>query len=105
MAQTQDEVERKYSVSHDVTLPALTKVDGIADVGPVRQSSLAATYFDTAELALLQHGVTLRRKRAAPTRDGTSKSHRGPTRDPRPISRWGVPSTPSPSGCAPLWST
>ena len=62
MARTQEEVERKYTVGHDVVLPALTNVDGIADVRSVRESNLAATYFDTAELALLQHRVTLRRR-------------------------------------------
>ena len=62
MARTQEEVERKYTVGHDAVLPDLTGVDGVADVRPVRESDLAATYFDTAELDLLQHRVTLRRR-------------------------------------------
>ncbi len=63
MAETRhEEVERKYTVRPDVVLPDLTGVDGVADVHPVREADLAATYFDTAELALLQHRVTLRRR-------------------------------------------
>jgi inorganic triphosphatase YgiF len=57
-----EEVERKYSVDHDAALPDLTAVDGVAGIRPAREAELSATYFDTAELALLQHGVTLRRR-------------------------------------------
>ena len=63
MAETRhEEVERKYTVHHDAALPDLTGVDGVAAVGPAREADLAATYFDTADLALLQHRVTLRRR-------------------------------------------
>ena len=63
MAETRhEEVERKYTVHHDAALPDLTVVDGVAGVGPAREADLAATYFDTADLALLQHRVTLRRR-------------------------------------------
>lgn len=63
MAQTRhEEVERKYTVAPDAALPTLTGVDGVAGVGPGREFDLAATYFDTAELTLLHHRVTLRRR-------------------------------------------
>jgi CHAD domain-containing protein len=57
-----EEVERKYSVGHDAALPALTEVAGVTDAGPVRRFDLAATYFDTHELDLMRHRVTLRRR-------------------------------------------
>ena len=63
MAQTRhEEVERKYTVGPDAVLPDLTGVDGVAGIRPVRELDLAATYFDTADLDLLQHRVTLRRR-------------------------------------------
>jgi CHAD domain-containing protein len=63
MAETRhEEVERKYTVGFGASLPDLTGVDGVADVLGVRQADLAATYFDTAELTLLRHRVTLRRR-------------------------------------------
>ncbi|HSF98263.1 MAG TPA: CYTH and CHAD domain-containing protein, partial [Ornithinibacter sp.] len=63
MAETRhEEVERKYGVGPDTALPALTRVEGIAGADPAREIHLAATYFDTTELDLLKHGVTLRRR-------------------------------------------
>jgi CHAD domain-containing protein len=57
-----EEVERKYTVDPNTALPALTRVAGIAGTHPARDLDLVATYFDTEQLALLDHGVTLRRR-------------------------------------------
>jgi len=63
MAETRhEEVERKYTVSRDTAVPSLTRLAGIAGTCPARDLDLVATYFDTEELALLEHGVTLRRR-------------------------------------------
>ena len=63
MAQTRhEEVERTYTVGPEAALPDLSGVPGVAAVGPARELELAATYFDTEDLALLKHRVTLRRR-------------------------------------------
>ena len=57
-----EEVERKYTVSRDAALPDLAGVDGVTAVRPLRETDLDATYFDTAELSLLERRFTLRRR-------------------------------------------
>jgi CHAD domain-containing protein len=54
------EVERKFDSDADTALPDLTDLG--ADVGEGTPSDLDATYFDTTDLRLARHGVTLRRR-------------------------------------------
>jgi CHAD domain-containing protein len=54
------EVERKYEVPVDFTLPDLTGVAGVADLADAPEHLLDATYFDTPGLALIRHRMTLR---------------------------------------------
>jgi CHAD domain-containing protein len=58
----QDEVERKLDVGAATILPTLAGVDGVATMGQPVEQHLEATYFDTADLDLARHGVTLRRR-------------------------------------------
>jgi CHAD domain-containing protein len=57
-----DEVERKLDVGVATILPTLSGVDGVATTGQPVEHRLEATYFDTADLDLTRHGVTLRRR-------------------------------------------
>jgi CHAD domain-containing protein/uncharacterized protein YjbK len=50
----------KYSVGR--SLPSLRDLPGVSDVDGPRVEKLDAVYFDTADLRLAQHGVTLRRR-------------------------------------------
>lgn len=56
------EVERTYDVREATVVPSLTGVPGVARVGQAVELHLEATYFDTADLTLARHGVTLRRR-------------------------------------------
>lgn len=56
------EVERKYDVEEGDELPALDSLPGVDRVGPAEEESLDAVYFDTADLALASHRITLRRR-------------------------------------------
>jgi CHAD domain-containing protein len=58
----QDEVERKFDVSAATILPTLIEVEGVTTIGQPDEQDLEATYFDTVELDLARHGVTLRRR-------------------------------------------
>ena len=58
------ETEQKYDADADFVLP---KLGGLPDLGGKRLAEprriyLSATYFDTEDLALIQHKVTLRRR-------------------------------------------
>jgi CHAD domain-containing protein len=57
-----DEVERTFATSEATVLPTLTGVPGVARVGQPVALDLDATYFDTTDLALARHGITLRRR-------------------------------------------
>jgi CHAD domain-containing protein len=61
-ASRHEEIERKYAVEPDTGSPALDDVDGVAEVGSLVESDLEAVYFDTPELELLRHGITVRRR-------------------------------------------
>lgn len=57
---TATEIERKYEVPVDFTLPDLTGVAGVAGVADAPEHRLDATYYDARGLALMRHGMTLR---------------------------------------------
>jgi CHAD domain-containing protein len=55
------EVEDKYDLDESSVLPDFCSLKGVKSVSTVEQQ-LVATYFDTADLALAQAGVVLRRR-------------------------------------------
>jgi inorganic triphosphatase YgiF len=54
------EIERKYDAAADFTVPELIALPGVAGLGEQESHRLHATYFDTADLRLAAHGITLR---------------------------------------------
>jgi CHAD domain-containing protein len=56
------EIERKVEPGPDFVLPDLGSVEGVAGTGESAEHSLAATYFDTADLRLARSRITLRRR-------------------------------------------
>lgn len=62
MSTSQDEVERTFDVDATTILPTLADVDGVFAMAPLDEVNLMAVYFDTAELDLARHGITLRRR-------------------------------------------
>jgi CHAD domain-containing protein len=56
------EIERTYAVDPDASLPDLTQLPDVAEVGPTRVDNLDAVYFDTADFGLTRAGVSLRRR-------------------------------------------
>ena len=56
------EVERSFAPGPDDELPDLGVADGVAAVEEAGSVDLAATYFDTEDLALTRAGVSLRRR-------------------------------------------
>ncbi len=56
------ETERKYESQDKRPLPRLTDLPGVISVDEPQLLRLRATYFDTADLRLAQHGITLRRR-------------------------------------------
>jgi hypothetical protein len=60
------EIERKYEADSSFTLPSLDGLPGVRAVLPPDVYQLAATYFDTADLALHRNRVTLRRRTGGP---------------------------------------
>ncbi len=56
------EVERTYDPSGDADLPDLSQLEGVLTVETGPEFELDATYFDTADLDLFAHRVTLRRR-------------------------------------------
>ena len=83
------EIERSFSPGPDAQLPDLTEADGIASVVDVGSVDLAATYFDTAELALTRAGVSLRRREGGDDAGWHLKVPAGDGRDEitRPLGR------------------
>ncbi|GAA2620749.1 CYTH and CHAD domain-containing protein [Actinomadura fulvescens] len=63
MAVNHLEVERKYDAGPDFVVPDLTGLPGVAGIGDPETHHLVATYFDTDDLRLASHGITLRRRR------------------------------------------
>lgn len=62
MAKTSREIERTYESDHELALPDLTNVAGVAAVSEPIVTALRATYFDTPDLRLAARGITLRRR-------------------------------------------
>ncbi|WP_427136501.1 CYTH domain-containing protein [Pseudarthrobacter sp. S9] len=56
------ELERKYEVEQDAPLPELVMLAGVVRVGTPEEQNLDAVYFDTRDLTLAAHGITLRRR-------------------------------------------
>jgi CHAD domain-containing protein len=56
------EIERKYQLPGDFSLPRLTGVGGVDSVGEADDLQLDATYYDTSELRLARERITLRRR-------------------------------------------
>jgi len=56
------EVERKFEPGPAVVLPSLADVEGVSAVGQPAEAQLDAVYFDTGDLDVAQHGVTVRRR-------------------------------------------
>lgn len=62
MTTTVIEIERKYEVGENVSLPDLVGLPDAAQVDPRAPLTLSATYYDTEELDLIRAGITLRRR-------------------------------------------
>ncbi|WP_336714950.1 CYTH and CHAD domain-containing protein [Arthrobacter sp. USHLN218] len=56
------EVERKYDVDESPSLPPLQDLPGVQSVDQPVEHQLEATYFDTEDLTLAAHRITLRRR-------------------------------------------
>jgi CHAD domain-containing protein len=56
------EVERKYDVKDSAVLPPLQDLPGVRSVDPPVEHQLSAEYFDTTDLRLVSHRITLRRR-------------------------------------------
>ncbi|MGH3241650.1 MAG: CHAD domain-containing protein [Spirillospora sp.] len=63
MAERHLEIEQKYDAVAGFVLPELDGLPGVATVTEPEVRELHATYFDTADLRLAAHGITLRRRR------------------------------------------
>jgi CHAD domain-containing protein len=61
-ATEQLEIETKYDVDDNVVVPALHELPGVASVAQPVELHLEAVYYDTADLDLAAHKVTLRRR-------------------------------------------
>ncbi|WP_067452198.1 CYTH and CHAD domain-containing protein [Actinomadura macra] len=63
MAVKHVEIEHKYDAVAEFVLPDLDGLAGVASVSEPVRHELHASYFDTADLRLAAHGITLRRRR------------------------------------------
>lgn len=84
---THREVERTLDVADATALPDLSDLPGVSTVDDPVTHVLEATYHDTAELDLLRHRTTLRRRTGgddagwhlkAPSADGERDEHHAP---------------------------
>ncbi|AXJ11119.1 CYTH and CHAD domain-containing protein [Arthrobacter sp. PM3] len=62
MAADAIEVEHKYSPAESAALPRLASLPGVARVGESAVDRLDAVYFDTDQMVLAAHRITLRRR-------------------------------------------
>lgn len=60
------EIEKKFDVVAGTAIPDWTEVPGIASVSAGEERHLEAGYLDTADLALAQAGVAVRRRTGGP---------------------------------------
>ena len=56
------EKERKFDGLVDAAFPALDGLPGVAEISDPGVEDLDAVYYDTVDLRLLEHGITLRRR-------------------------------------------
>lgn len=56
------EVEAKFAVDEQVSVPDLTRIGGVAALASTRHHHLSAVYYDTADLRLTRSRITLRRR-------------------------------------------
>jgi len=84
---TTTEVERKYDVPVDFTVPDLGRLPAVAAVDEPTEHRLDATYYDTTDLRLAANHVTLRRRSGGndagwhikrPTEDGERTEEHAP---------------------------
>lgn len=66
MTEEANEVELKLAIDGAFSLPDLTEDGAVAEVRQDESQDLWATYWDTADLRLARHGVTLRRRTGEP---------------------------------------
>lgn len=62
MTVRQEEIETKYDVTPADAVPDLRDLPGVVAVAPPVVHQLDATYYDTPDLALARHRITLRRR-------------------------------------------
>ncbi|MFD3416087.1 CHAD domain-containing protein [Streptomyces cyaneofuscatus] len=62
MADTKREIERKYEATDATRLPDLSRVAGVGRAEKRGVTELDAVYYDTADLRLASHSLTLRRR-------------------------------------------
>jgi CHAD domain-containing protein len=63
MSTTVDETEIKYEAPPGTTVPRLGGLPSVAGASGPEEQLLEAEYYDTSDLRLIRHGVTLRRRR------------------------------------------
>lgn len=78
MAERHLEIEQKYDAAADFVLPELDGLPGVVSAAEPEVHELHASYFDTADLRLAAHGITLRRRRGGPDAGWHLKMPAGP---------------------------
>ena len=63
MTTTVNETEIKYEAPPGTTVPRLGELPSVADASGPQEQLLEAEYYDTNDMRLIRHGVTLRRRR------------------------------------------
>jgi CHAD domain-containing protein len=63
MTTTVNETEIKYEAPPGTTVPRLGELPSVADASGPEEQLLEAEYYDTNDMRLIRHGVTLRRRR------------------------------------------
>jgi len=91
------EIEHKYDVSVDAVIPDLSGIEGIERIGEPTEHVLVASYFDTADLDLARHHVTLRRRRGGSDEGWHLKIETAPTTGRSTSFLWAA----RPAGCRP----
>src|SRR5258708_32172848 len=93
MATEITETERKYDAPQGAPLPDLADLPGVAAESDPEAQTLKAQYYDSDDLRLIRHGITLRRRTGASDAGGHLKLPLGgdsPSEvrlTPRPASR------------------